>query len=95
MNPVIDRDERMQQEFGQILINFEADMRRCCTSMRGNINDARDSIREKNAADALSYLEQMIDNIEGSLPGIAEFGAKQKALGKTIQEAQEKQFKRR
>lgn len=95
MNSVVDRDERMQQAFGQTLITFESDMRRCCATMRGNISDARDSIREKNAADAISYLEQLLDAIDGSLPGIAEFGAKQIALGKKIQQAKEKPFKRR
>lgn len=94
MSTIIDRDQHAQMAFGEALIKFESDMRACCRAMRNHIEDARDTMQEKNAQTALAYLEELVERIEATLPGASEFGQKQKVQAKHIQEASEYQIKR-
>lgn len=94
-NTVIDRDEQQQKMFGQTLVDFETNMKACCQSLKGHIEEARDNIKEDNAAQALDYLLELIEGIEGELPGVVEFGAKQKKNAGYIEEAKTYRFSRR
>lgn len=92
---IIDRDARQQQSFGEALVNFETEMRSCCQSLRGHITEAWDNVQADNARQALSYLLELVEGIEQELPGAEEFGARQKTLGKTVEEAENFRFSRR
>jgi hypothetical protein len=91
---VIDRDGGQQEAFGAYLVNFESEMRSCCRALRGHIEDARDNIQADNASRALDDLIELIETIESELPGVAEFGEKQKKLGGHIRQAEEFKFSR-
>lgn len=94
-NTVVDRDERQQKEFSITLITFETEMRAVCKSLKGHIVDARDNIQEDNAAQALDYLIELIEQIEGELPGIVDFGSQQKKYAGHIEDAKAYRFSRR
>lgn len=93
-NSIIDRDEQQQIGFGDSLVNFEAEMKSCCQSLRSHIEDAADNVQADNARAALEYLLELIQQIESELPGTAEFGTRQKKLGKHIEEASNFRFTR-
>lgn len=93
-NTVIERDEVQQEEFGKYLEEFSQDMREVCNNMKRNLADAGDNMRENNAQQALQYLEELVDGILSALPGVEEFGAKQKTLARTIGEARNFKFSR-
>ena len=92
---VVDRDERQQKSFGETLVAFETDMKAVCQSLKSHIEDARDNIQAENAAQALDYLLDLIEEIESELPGTEEFGTRQKVLAKNIEEATNFRFTRR
>jgi hypothetical protein len=92
MNTVIDRDWQQQEKFGKDLTQFENDMRSCSRSLRSHVEEARGSIRADNANAALEYILQLLDQIDASLPGVAEFGAYQIKLSHSIQEAEAVKF---
>ena len=94
-NSVVERNAQQQMDFGATLIAFETEMKAVCQSLKGHIEEARDDIQATNAAQALDYLLELVEEIEGELPGTAEFGAKQKVLGKHIDEADNYRFSRR
>ena len=94
-NSVIERDEQQQMAFGDALITFETEMKAVCQSLKGHIEEAHDNIYAENAVHALEYLVELVEEIESSLPGAQEFGAKQKVLAKRIEEASEFRFTRR
>lgn len=93
-NSIIDRDEQQQIDFGNSLENFQEEMHNCCQSLRSHIEDAADNVQAENARAALEYLLELIQQIESELPGTAEFGARQKKLGKHIEEASNFRFSR-
>ena len=92
---VIDRDEQQQKSFGETLVDFETEMKACCQSLKGHIEDARDNIQEDNAVQALDYLIELIEGIEGELPGVVEFGSQQKKCAGYVEEAKGYRFSRR
>ncbi len=91
----IEREQNEQLKFGDSLNNFALEMRACCQSLRGNIETSRDDIQADNARGALDYLMELIQEIESELPGVEEFGTRQKILAKHIQDAAEYGFSRR
>ena len=94
MNSVVERDWTEQERFGKDLLEFENSMRTCSRSMRASIEEARGSIQADNATAALDYIIQLLDAIDASLPGIAEFGARQKKLAYSIRDAEDTNFTR-
>lgn len=94
-NSVVDRDEQQQKSFGETMITFETDMKAVCKSLKGHIEDARDNIQEDNAAQALDYLIELIEQIEGELPGVVDFGSQQKKNAGYVEEAKGYRFSRR
>lgn len=90
----INRDEVQQEAFGKYLEEFAQDMRSVCNSMKRNLADAGDNMRENNAQQALQYLEELVDGILSALPGVEEFGTRQKTLARTITEAKNFKFSR-
>lgn len=93
-NSIVERDPVQQRKFGQTLVEFEHNMRNCTKSMRSHIEEARSSIQADNARAALDSIVQLLDDIDGSLPGVSEFGTRQIALANRIEEAQNTQFTR-
>lgn len=93
-NSVVERDPVQQRKFGQTLIEFESNMRNCTKSMRSHIEEARSSIQEDNARAALDSIVQLLNDIDGSLPSVSEFGTRQIELAKSIEEAQNIRFTR-
>ena len=91
---VIERDPYEQKAFGQTLIGFESDMRTCCKTLKGHIQDAQDTIQADNAAKALNDIVSLIEEIESCLPDVGEFGTRQMKLAQKIIEAQEYHFTR-
>jgi len=94
-NSVVDRDAQQQKSFGETLVNFETDMKAVCQSLKGHIEEARDNIQATNAAQALDYLIELIEDIESDLPSTEEFGSQQKVLAGYVQEADDYTFSRR
>ena len=94
-NTVVDRDEQQQKSFGESLVSFEAEMRAVCQSLRGHIEEASDNIQADNAAQALDYLLELIEEIEAELPGAGEFGTRQKVLARHLEDAHGFRFSRR
>ena len=87
-NTVVERDAAQQRKFGETLIEFESNMRNCTKSMRAHIEEAKGSIQADNARAALDSILQLLDDIDSSLPGVAEFGTRQITLAKFIEEAE-------
>ncbi len=94
-NSVVDRDEQQQKSFGETLVAFESDMKACCQSLKGHIEEARDNIQADNARVALEYILELVEGIEADLPGAEEFGSRQKVLAKRIEDASNFKFSRR
>lgn len=91
----IERSGHEQQQFANMLMQFESDLRSCCRAMKSHISDARDNVQADNARDVLDYLEQLIEDIEGEAPAILEFGTLQKRYGGFVEEAEEFRFSKR
>lgn len=94
MDSIIERDWAEQVKFGNDLLEFENSMRTCSRSMRASIEEARGSIQADNATAAIDYIVQLLDAIDASLPGIAEFGTRQKTLAYSIRDAEDTNFTR-
>lgn len=95
MGDFIERDWRQQHAFGELLETFSSEMRSCCQSLSGNIASARSHIKDENAVKTLDYLDELVQSIMGDLPGVEEFGQKQKVLALRIRDAKEYQWKHR
>ena len=94
MSTIVDRDWRQQEKFGKDLQEFEDKMRNCSKSLRAHIEEARGSIQADNASAALDSIIQLLDQIDSSLPGISEFGARQIKLAHHIRDAEDTKFTR-
>lgn len=95
MSTVIDRDWKQQENFGKDLVAFENNMRNCTRRLRSSVEEARGSIQADNASAALDSIIELLDQIDGSLPGVAEFGSIQIKLAHHIRDAEDFKFKRR
>ena len=87
MSTVIDRDWKQQENFGKDLIAFENNMRNCTRRLRSSVEEARGA--------ALDSIIELLDQIDGSLPGVAEFGSIQIKLAHHIRDAEDFKFKSR
>lgn len=93
-NSIIDQDPYEREKFGQYLTTFEDNMRKTCKSLKGHIEEARDNMQDQSGQDALQLLEELVEEIEGGLNGVSEFGTRQVKLARYIQEAQGTRFRR-
>lgn len=94
MSTIVDRDWTQQKKFGKDLQDFENNMRTCSRALRAHIEEARGSIQADNASAALDSIIQLLDQIDSSLPGISEFGARQIKLAHHIRDAEDTKFTR-
>lgn len=91
---IIEQDPYEREKFGQYLVSFEDNMRNTCKSLKGHIDEARDNMQDQSGQDALQLLEELVEEIEGGLNGVSEFGTRQVKLAQYIIEAQDKRFHR-
>ena len=84
MGTVYDRDENEQLKFGYFLEEFSDSMRDLCLKTKSHICEARDNICDDAPTKAMDYLDELIDRILDELPGVAEFGEKQKKQAKDL-----------
>ena len=94
MDTNVERDWRKQEQFGKDLGEFENDMRACSKALRAHVEEARGSIQAENATAALASIIDLLDKIDASLPGVAEFGAQQIVLAHYIRDAEDITFTR-
>ena len=89
MGTVYDRDENEQLKFGCFLEDFSDSVRELCLKTKSHICEARDNIRDDAPTEAMDYLDELIDRILDQLPGVAEFGEKQKKQAKDLMQRDE------
>ena len=94
MSTVVERDWAQQEKFGKDLQEFENSMRTCSKALRAHIEEARGSIQADSASAALDSIIQLLDQIDSSLPGVSEFGARQIKLAHEIRDAEAFKFTR-
>lgn len=89
---VVNRDGKAQKDFGKYLIDYSDELKNLCSRLRIDMENVYDTITDPSAQKGFQLIEELIEQIENELPGVIEFGEKQRQIGERIIEAENFQF---